>query len=159
MKHILLLPLLLLASCSGGNKIVQISCTFDSVQSPNNNHLLKPGGKRNFHFNSSTGEAYEYFDSHEKLVLVGGVTEDKWGGKHKSESIVVNNILKIDVIYTPKLRPGESPDPDLYEHRIDLKDLTIKEKLDSGVGREFDYTATGSCKYTKPKTTEIFRDN
>ena len=147
----------MLASCSGSNKILQISCTYGSVETSSSNDF-KPKYS-SFIFDSSTGKAYEYSEFHEKLVLIEGVTEDKWGGRYKSESIIVNDVLKIDASYTPKARPGRSSKPDLYEYRIDLKNLILTEKHDSGAEQRFDYTATGICKYTKPKTTEIHRDH
>ena len=165
MKQLFFLPLLLLASCSGGDKlleltgrkkIVTLSCTYDSVKTSPKNDLVPKESE--FTFDSSTGEAYEYSDFYEKLVLTEGISKDKQGGIHKFESIIVNKFLKIDSSYKPKPRPGESPEPDLYEYRINLKDLSIKEKYVSGIGKKYNYTATGSCKYTKPKSTKIHRD-
>lgn len=150
MKRLLLLLPLVLVACSTGSKIKQLSCTYESV----NRDIYYETDR--FIFDSSTGELFEYSDFYEKLESIDGTTTEE-GYTHTFNSIIVNDVLKIDSS-AAEINPFDLGDgPDTYKHRINLKDMTIETEYKSGISQSA-YKVAGSCEYTEPPTVEIHQD-
>jgi len=137
-----------------GNSIVQLDCKWNEVETTS--ELIKSQYKdseASFIFNKSTGEVYTYSDFYEKLMLVNAI-EERDTGKNVFRSTIANNKLKMAYEFTSA---GEYLGFDNSgKHEVNLEDLTIKS---TGVGVGGDkYTSTGTCKYGRPKSTEVFQD-
>lgn len=153
MKRLLLLLPLLLVACSTGSKIKQLSCTYEQVVGDTYGDAPKA---EDFIFDTLTGEAFEYSDFYEKLKSIEGKTTLD-GYTHTFNSTIVNDVLKRDSSVKEN-NPFDLEDgPDIYKHRINLKDMTVELEYKSGIS-ELVYKAVGSCEYTEPQTVEIHQD-
>ena len=156
MKRLLLLaPLALLTSCSSGRKITQLSCNYEPAIK--DIYGIAPE-KEAFIFDAATGEAFEYSDFYEKLKSIEGVSTDEYGGEYTYKSSIVNDVLKINSMYSDKESQALGEGPSFAKVRINLKDLTVESEYQSEISAtdyKTDYKVVGSCKYTEPPTAQM----
>lgn len=147
---------MLLGGCNLLSPIKGLDCIYTTT-SP---HQIDKEGKTTSRIiNNRTGNNYILDELSEKLVSVLGETEYS-GWKIKTRSLIVGDELRFVQTRTDPNNIMHKFAPEELVLTINLKTMMFEEELKGWIGElgQGNYKGKGTCKWVKPKTTEILQE-